>query len=284
MGSKIFVVTDSTACISPETLAKYDNLLVVPLEAIFDDEVIDDGVLSDDEFYEKLANSKKPSTSAPSEGKFIEVFHKAAEAGARNIICVTLSSKLSATYTNAGYAATQLEKEGVWVYLHDSQFVSYGLAKQALIASEMANRGASVEEITKTLEDLVDRTHLVVALDTLEYLRRGGRIGRARRWLGALLKLKPILEVAQGEVQPLERAHGHRVAVKKLVNRAKTLGPLEDLAISHGLFPEGVQDFREEMKLQGLRPDNLLEVPMTSVIAVHGGPKMLGFVAIERSR
>ena len=175
----VCIVTDSTADIPPHE-AKELGIAVVPLSVIFGEDVYKEGQeMSPDLFYEMLAHAKElPTTSAPSVGDFLEVYREVLKT-TDEIVSIHLASKLSATYDAACQAAAQLNDEGARIDVIDSESVSYGIGFLAAAAARAAADGASVEEIKKILDGMSPRVHIYVVLDTLEYVRRGGRIGRA---------------------------------------------------------------------------------------------------------
>ena len=178
------IVTDSTADL-PLPLAQELGISVVPLSVVFGRESYREGIdISHDQFYEKLTRSKElPTTSAPSVGDFLAVYEPLL-AETSEIVSIHLSSKLSATYGNACQAAQILAERGVRVEVVDSRLVTTGMAFVAMAAARAAQGGSGVEEVRQVVERLCPRVHIYVVLDTLECLRRGGRIGRASALLG----------------------------------------------------------------------------------------------------
>jgi len=209
------VVTDSTADISPEIAGEL-GITVVPLYVHFGHEVYHDGVdISADEFYRRLmAGPELPKTSAPSSGAFREVYEElAAETG--EIISIHISSKLSATYNSA-----LVGKEGVEadcrVEVIDSLTTSIGLELIAITAAQAALDGANLKEVQDVVNQAIPRTHYFGLVDTLEYLHKGGRLGKAQTFLGSVLNVKPLLVVKDGEVCPQERVRGRSRAIGRL--------------------------------------------------------------------
>ena len=201
------VVVDSTADM-PSERARELGITVVPLAVSFGDETYLDGVnLNGDEFYRKLAKSPVlPKTATPSPGVFDETYRKLIAEGATGILSIHIASKLSGTYSVARQAATPITEEtGVPIEAIDSNSVSCGFGLPAEILAREAREGADLQALKAHGESLCRRTHLIAVLDTLEFLQRGGRIGRAQAILGTALKFKPLLEVRDGQVLPLER-------------------------------------------------------------------------------
>ncbi len=183
------IVTDSTADL-PLKFAHDLGISVVPLSVIFGDEVFREGVdISHDLFYDKLVHERDlPTTSAPSVGEFLEVYEPLLKE-ADEIVSIHLSSKLSATHNNACQAAQTLADRGARIEVIDSRAISLGLTFVALSAARAAREGADLEQIRAAVERTIRNIHIYVMVDTLEYLRRGGRIGRARAFLGTMLRV-----------------------------------------------------------------------------------------------
>lgn len=212
---KIAVVTDSTAYI-PKTALGDLNIPVIPLWVIWGDERFRDGVdIDPPTFYERLEGSDTfPTTSQPSVGEFIEFLNGAA-AGADAIVGVFISSKLSGTIASAIGAQEQV---AVPFRIVDSLSTSMGLGFSALAAARAAAEGRPLDEIVAAAEAVRDGMNLIFAVDTLEYLYRGGRIGGAKRLLGTALKIKPLLHIEDGHIEPLAQVRTKRKAVAELLN------------------------------------------------------------------
>jgi DegV family protein with EDD domain len=196
------IVTDS-ACDLPADVCDELSIEVVPLTIRFgDEEFVDRKELGTEAFWAKLESSPVlPETAAPSVGAFEETFRGLVDAGCDGIVCVNLSSKLSATMQSAQLAAKALDGECP-VRIIDSKSASMGIGNLALHAARRAHDGADLETIAAEVEDRRDRQGLLAALDTLEYLRRGGRIGGAQALLGSMLSIKPVITVVDGAVEP----------------------------------------------------------------------------------
>lgn len=214
------VVTDS-ACDLPQDLVDELGIEIVPLTIRFgSEELVDRKELGTGEFWRRLATSPVlPETSAPSAGAFTEAFRRLIADGADGIVCINLSSKLSATMQAAQVAARAVADE-CRVEIVDSLAVSMGLGSLCLTAARRADDGASIDEILADVIDRRDRTKLFGTLDTLEYLRKGGRIGAAQAWLGSALQIKPILTLGE-DITPVERVRTRRRAFERLVEYAR---------------------------------------------------------------
>ena len=197
------VVTDSTADLPAKVIQEW-GITVIPLQVNFGTEVYRDGVdLQPDEFYRKLVSSSVlPTTSVPPPGSFTEVYKKLSTNG-DDVLSIHLSSKLSGTYNSARLAAKDLGNKRVEII--DSLSLSMGMGILVVVAARAARTGASLEEVTALVHRAMKRCYLVGLLDTLEYLQKGGRIGRARAFLGHVLNLKPLLTIRDGEVYPMDR-------------------------------------------------------------------------------
>ncbi len=273
------IVTDSTSDLPPQ-MAQELQISVVPLSVIFGDEVLREGVdIGHDLFYDRLIRGKvHPSTAAPSIGDFLEAYEPLL-AETDEIVSIHLSSKLSATYNNAGQAAQQLAERGARIEVIDSQSVSFGLTFMASAAARAAIGGASVDEIRTIVERMIPQVRILVFMDTLEYLRRGGRIGRARAFVGNVLRVKPILSIRHGEVHPEERVRTKRLALERLF-QIVTSYRAKEMAIGYTTTPQEAQEMkiRIEPALPGV-PVSI--VRLGPVLGVHGGPGVLGVGVLE---
>ena len=267
------VVTDS-ACDLPDDLIERDGIEVVPLTIRFGkEELVDRKELSTDEFWRRLADSDVlPETSAPSAGAFEAAFRRQIADGATGIICINLSSKLSATMQSAQVAAQAVQADCPVVVV-DSLMVSMGLGSLCLTAARRAADGDSLESIVANVTDRRNRSKLYGALDTLEFLKKGGRVGNARALLGSMLAIKPVLEVRDGEVEEAGKVRTRSKALRLLVDRVKE-GPFENLAVLHGNAP----DLDELLDLlEPLTPrDEIVIGQIGPVIGTHAGPRVIG--------
>jgi DegV family protein with EDD domain len=267
------VVTDS-ACDLPDDLLENLGIEVVPLTIRFGkEELVDRKELSTDEFWRRLeASSVLPETSAPSAGAFEETFRRLAGDGATGIVCINLSSKLSATM-QAAQVAAQSVQDACPVAVIDSLLVSMGLGNLCITAAECAADGDSLDSIVADVTDRRNRTKLYGALDTLEYLKKGGRIGNARALLGSMLAIKPVLEVRDGAVNEAGKVRTRSKALRLLVDRVKE-GPFESLAVLHGNAPD-VDELLD--LLEPLSPrDEIVIGQIGPVIGTHAGPRVIG--------
>ena len=267
------VVTDS-ACDLPDDLIERNGIGVVPLTIRFgNEELIDRKELSTDEFWRRLADSDVlPETSAPSAGAFEGAFRRMVEDGATGIICINLSSKLSATMQSAQVAAQAVQADCPVVVI-DSLMVSMGLGSLCLTAAQRAADGDSLDSIVANVTDRRNRSKLYGALDTLEFLKKGGRVGNARALLGTMLAIKPVLEVRDGVVEEAGKVRTRSKALRLLVDRVKE-GPFENLSVLHGNAPD-VDELLD--LLEPLAPrDQIVVGQIGPVIGTHAGPRVIG--------
>jgi DegV family protein with EDD domain len=274
------VVTDS-ACDLPRNLADVYGIEVVPLTIRFgDEELVDRDELDPSEFWRRLKESDAlPETSAPSAGAFEARFRDLIQRGATGIISINLSSRLSATMQAAQVAANVVRDDCPTVVI-DSRTVSMGLGALCLTAARRAADGSKLEEIVEDVISRRDRTQLFGALDTLEYLKRGGRIGNARALLGSMLSIKPILEVRDGVVEESGKVRTRSKALAALAERVRAQ-PVETCAVLHG----EASDLDELLDL--LDPvfprDEIVTGLVGPVIGTHAGPGVIG-VSFQVSR
>ena len=275
----IRIVTDSTSDI-PESLANEHNVVVLPAYVnVGEDSYLDRVQLSRREFYEMLPSlSEPPTTAAPAVGAFTEAYERLAAEGATEILSIHLSAKLSGMLNAARLGAEATD--AVQVTLFDSRQLSMGLGILALTASQDAAAGQTMEEITAGLERRVSRTHVFAALDTLEYLRRSGRVSWAAFGVGTLLRIKPLLHVFDGDVEMIERVRTRSRAIRRLIENVEALGPLERLVVLHTRDPDGAAALGEDAAHLFPPQDDFPAVEVTPTIGAHVGPGALGFACL----
>jgi len=273
------IVTDSAADLPTDEVERL-GVEVVPLSIRFGTEEFTDGVdLSVAEFYEKLASSDAlPETSAPSPGAFEAAFRRQADAGADAVVCINLSEGLSATIQAARNAATAVG-DGLDVRVIDSRSITSGLGTQVTLAAEAAAGGASADDVVALVESLAGRTHVLGALDTLDNLKKGGRIGGAQALLGSLLSIKPLLDISSGEVAEAGRARTRRKALEWLRDQVFALPEVEHLCVAHG----GATDLDDMLALLAPRyPADAIQVrTIGATIGTHGGPRVMGVTWVD---
>jgi DegV family protein with EDD domain len=268
------VVTDS-ACDLPPELASELGIRVVPLTIRFgDQEFVDRQDLTPTEFWARCASSPVlPETSAPSAGAFETAFREAAAEGADGVVCVNLSSKLSATIQSARVAA-QAVADIVPVRVVDSLSVTMGLGLMAVAAARAAAEGKGLDDVAGAAEDLVARTRIYGALDTLENLKKGGRVGGAQAMIGSMLSIKPIISVVDGVVEPESRQRTRSRSLAYVVEKVRAHGRVEHLSVLHGHAPD-VEEFLDQLGHAYPR-DEIVVAEVGAVIGTHSGPRVMG--------
>lgn len=272
------ILVDSTADI-PHDRAQKLNITVVPLLVLFGDTEYRDGIdLTTDAFYQKLANTPvSPTTSAPSPGAFEEAFREALQ-GADAVLALNIASQLSATHNNAVRAAAVVAGEtGKRIEVLDSGTVSGGFGMPAEILAQEAQNGASLDDLKAHAVSMFSRIHLHAALDTLEYLQRGGRIGRARQLIGSLLNVKPLLEVRDGQVLPVENVRTRAKAQERVGQISAGFKPIEAMAIVESSAAVGEQyDAIARTFYDGV----IYHYALGPVVGTHAGPGAGGIVVL----
>ncbi len=271
----IKIVVDSTADIPADLRAEY-GIAVVPVLAQFGRETLRDDIdISRDEFYARLAASDQPpKTAAPSVGMFEETFRGLA-ADRSEILSISLVGKLSGTY-NAARQAAQLV-EGARIVCVDCQTTTMPMGFMAIRAARAIRAGASLDEAVALVESLRPRAVLYVALQTLRYLEMGGRIGRMRALLGAMLSVKPILEVRDSEVQPVEQVRTWKRVPPRLVELMQSRGSFDDLAVLYTTTRDTAEQLADLCAAAGLLPrERIYVVQAGGVLGTHVGPGALG--------
>ena len=275
----IRIVTDSN-CDLPQAIVDEFGITVVPMYINIGTESYLDGVdMSRQEFYEGLPHfDTHPMTSVPGPGVFVETFETLAAEGATEILCIHIASSLSAMANSARLAAEQWDKLPVTVF--DSGNLTLGTGLQAVAAAKAAAGGRSMAEIVALLEDLASRTYCFAALDTVEFLRRSGRLTRFQWALASVLQIKPLLKMNDGEYE-MERVRTRKAALARVIDLLGGLGPLEELALVHTHAPEEAEALGREARY--LDPEGALSLSaeVTPVIGTHIGPGAVGFVAIK---
>ncbi len=276
----VVIVVDSTLDV-PASVAVDLGIQIVPLNVQFGDETFLDQVeMSSDEFLQRLKTSPDlPKTSQPAPARFEEAFRAATESG-HDVLCVTLSADLSGTYNSARLAAEAVDPERVRVI--DSRSVSVGGGFIAIAAARAVQVGASLTDVAAVAESMPARISLYAALDTLEFLHKGGRIGRASALVGSLLSIKPIVQIRDGHVLPVERVRTWRKALDRLATLAGEHAPAEYLGVMHvGNLPDA-QRLADRIAPVVMSGDVLLG-QLGPVVATYGGPGLVGFIVVEQA-
>jgi len=268
---RVAVVTDSTADLAPD-LVDERGITVVPLTVILDGRDYLDGVnITADEFYVRLAASgAAATTSQPSPGRFAEVYQRLL-ADHDEVISLHISSQLSGTYEAATQGAALVDAPRVRVV--DTGMVSMPLALLTLAASAMAADGAAAEAIVERVRSIKERMRVYFMVATLEYLRRGGRIGRASALVGSVLQVKPVLTIAEGQVAPLERVRTQERALTRVIELASAVeGPVCAL-VGHAAAAEAADRIARALEPHA---ESLIVAPLGPVVGAHAGPGTVG--------
>ena len=280
MPKRVAIVTDSTACVPREFVEKYD-IRVVPINVIFEDKVYRDGVdITPDEVYSLLRGAKRlPTTSSPPPGVYLETYREASK-GAEGILCISVSSGLSSIYESS-WQAKELAKEelpGVAIEVIDCRTAAGGQAFVVMEAARAAASGLNLAEVTEVTRRMMAKVNVIVVLDTLYYLAKGGRIPKAIAWAGSFFDIKPLIEVAKGEVGLFGRARTKPRGVERLLRimreRMGTEKPLHVIVMHANAWQEA-----EKLQDRVASEFNCVELftaEFTPVMGVHTGPGLLG--------
>ena len=270
------IVLDSTADF-PEAPKRFPNWRVVPLYVLFGDESYRDYVeLAPEEFYARLRSSQRlPTTSQPTPGDFLQTYE---ELGAyERIYSLHLSAVLSGTYQSATTAAATLGDDKVRVV--DSETASAAIAMLGLAIQRRLDRGTTDDELDALIRRFKDEAHLIFTVDTLEFLRRGGRIGRASAWAGQLLHVKPILTIER-EVIPLKRVRGNQKAMQEFIKAFTSTTedlPTLKVGIAHADAPGRAEQLRKMVRHERPQAEIELITTLGAVVGTHAGPGTVGF-------
>jgi DegV family protein with EDD domain len=280
--AKVKVVTDSTCDLS-HAEADSRGIVMVPLSVSFGPEVYYDGELSSDEYWEKAKGPFWPKTSQPSAGAFEDVFARHVEAG-YEVVCVTLLSRYSGAYATACGVARRF---GDKISVMDSGTVSAGLAWQAIAAAEAAAEGKGRSTIVDLVRDVARRTRFYAALDTIENVRKGGRLSRLMPIMDRLMRvfdLKIVLVMADGELSLVGAARSHEGGVERVQDDTLARAPLEKIAVFHTRAPERASQFADTLAgMAGLDRDQVCVVEGGPVLACHAGPGVIGAFLLSKS-
>lgn len=274
------IVTDS-ACDVPQEVCDELGIEIVPLSIRFGDREFQDRVeLTAEVFWQELAKaSVLPETAAPSVGAFEEVFRRLYEDGASGIVCINLSEKMSATMQSARVASKSLD--GLCpIEVVDSMSASMGIGMQVMHAAELARDGADVPTIVAAIEDVRNRTKVLFTVDTLEYLKKGGRIGGAQALLGSALSIKPVLHTENGQVGTLRKVRTRSKALQFIIDEAKA-ADVERICVLHTM-PTDLDEF--VAMIEPIAPAGKFVIAQVGpVVGVHTGPGVAGIAWIARA-
>jgi DegV family protein with EDD domain len=273
------IVTDSLSDITSDIAQKL-GVTVVPLTVFFGRESFLDRVtITTDEFYHRLIHGNVwPTTTQPPPGDFLNVYNKLAEE-TDEILVVTLSSKLSGTYQSATNAQTLVKKK-CRIEVIDSLTVAMGLGLIVISAAKAAQTGAKLNELANMARGAMKRSHLIIYFDTLKYLAKGGRIGKAQGLLGAMLSIKPILTIKDGEISPVTRVRSIVAGTDYLYNSAASFSHIEELAVEHTTLPDEADKLVE--RLSPLFPkERIYRSTVSPVVGTYAGPGAMAVTVLE---
>jgi DegV family protein with EDD domain len=283
MMAKIKIATDSTADIPPALLKKYD-ISFIPLKVCFGERTyLEDVDLEPKEFYKKLVTfNGLPSTSQPSPGEFYEFYNALTEDGS-SVISIHISSLMSGTSQSARIAASLLADREITVI--DSKQVCFALGIVVVAAAKAAKAGKSKAEILEIIEEMIENVHTYFVVDTLEYLEKNGRIGKAASLLGTMLNLKPILTFEDGLIAPYEKVRGKGKALEQIIKIAKDYsqkhGELRCFVFHSNVFEEAVE-FEQKIR-QELNCGEIMIGDIGAVVGTHAGPGIMALIFYKKS-
>jgi DegV family protein with EDD domain len=267
------IVTDSVADIPTEIVKKLD-ISIIPVLVRFGEETYRDGIdITNDQFYERLVHNKvMPTTAVPSLDMFARTYARLAEE-TDEILAIMLSSKLSGLY-NAALQSADLIESNCRIKVIDSGWAVMSQGFVVIKAAQAAKAGAKLDEILKIVEDNLRRVDMRAAFDTLEYLQRGGRIGKAQALLGSMLRVNPIIALKDGKVEPAGRARSRAKAMDTLYNFVASYKNIEGVAVEDAACPEDGDSLAK--RLSAICPkERILRTRTTPVIGTHTGPGLL---------
>lgn len=267
------IVTDSVADIPPEVTAKL-GITVIPIILRFGEETLRDGIdIDTDHFFERLANSKVlPTTAVPSLDMFARTYARLGQETDK-ILAIILSSKLSGLY-NAALQSTKLVESGLRIEVVDSMTAVMSQGFAVIHAAQAALQGANIDEILKIVKHDLPRAEMRSTFDTLNYLQKGGRIGKAQALLGSMLKINPLITLKNGVVEPAGRARSRAKAIDNLFEFAASFKHIEELAVEDAACPDDAEHMVE--RLGKIYPrEKIYRSRATPVIGTHTGPGLL---------
>jgi len=267
------IICDSTGDIPEEIRKKYD-ITIVPLNVLFGTDSYQDGVdITPAQFYKMLVESKvHPTTSQPAPGLFAEAYQKLAKE-TDEIMVLTISAGISGTYDSA-MQAKQLVDSSLKIEVIDSKWTCAGLLLPTLAAARAAEKGMKLAEITGMVKDILPKIRVYMIFDTLEYLRKGGRIGKAKALLGGMLKLNPMLTLKDGVIHPVTQARGRAKSVDILVDMMKKTGNPEEIVVEDATTPDELEDLAKRIS-SAIPKAKIIRTKVGPCIGVHAGPRIM---------
>jgi DegV family protein with EDD domain len=276
---RILVVTDSTSDI-PKVLRDQYYITVVPLNVTFGSETFQDGVdITPPEYLERLTQEKDlPKTSQPPSTRFASVFSEAIDQG-MDVLCITLSSELSGTYNSARLAADQFDAERIRIV--DSRSTTMQLGWIVIEAARGVQGGASLDEAALRATEAIDHANCFAVLQTLDYVYKGGRIGRASHIVGSALGIKPVLNFVDGILTPIERVRTWKKALARAIDLATTTGEPQDIAVLHSDNLKDAETTADVLR-QRLPDANIIIDWTGSTILTYAGPGAIGILTLGK--
>ncbi|MFC1907391.1 DegV family protein [Chloroflexota bacterium] len=273
------IVTDSLSDITSD-LAKELGITIVPLTVSFGpDSFLDRITITTDEFYRRLSTDPIwPTTTQPPPGTFAEIYNKLVEE-TDEILVIVVSKKLSGTYDSATNAKTMVEKE-CRIEVIDSETVVMGLGLIVIAAAKACQAGASMDELIKLVHSLMARSNPIMSFDTLKYLAKGGRIGKAKSLMGALLSVKPILTIRDGEVSPVTKVRTRAAGIDYLCNYVAGFSNIQEMAVEYATT-EDEADMIIERLGSAYPKERIYKSTVSPVIGTYAGPNILSVTVLE---
>ncbi len=276
---RVKILTDSTADLKPDVIERL-GITVLPLTIQLGQKTLRDGIdINAEDFPARVARiSTPPTTSSPTQRQFEDIFAELTKGGGE-VVAIHVSSKLSQTFRNATRAAAPLLGRSKIVVI-DSQLITIGLGMLVTAAAQAAADGATLDEVVKLVRGMIPRIYIGFFVETLDYLERGGRIGKAQAMLGTMLNIKPLLILEEGEIVALEKVRTRAKAIEKLVEFISEFTRIERMVILHSTTPEDVSLLIEQINL--VLPNLNVQVDQYGpVTGTHLGPNALGVVVYE---
>ena len=272
------IVTDSLGDI-PSNVAEELGITIIPITVLFGTETYRDGVdLTTEQFYDKLVHTNTfPTTAVPPLGDFVKVYDKLAKE-TDEILVITVSHKLSGT-PGAALQAVELMKRKCRVEVVDSQWIIMGEGLIAITAAKAAQAGANFDEVVKMTQNNISRVDVRMAFDTLEYLKRGGRIGRAQAFLGSVLRVNPILGIRDGEACPIARERSRAKAIDYLYSFVMSFSRIEEVAVEDATTPDDAERLIERLSTK-FPKERIYRSKVSPVVGTHVGPRVLSVAVL----
>jgi DegV family protein with EDD domain len=276
------IVTDTLSDITSDLAAKID-ITLIPLYVRFGEEIYRDRIdITDADFYRRLVNEPKlPSTTQPSPNDFLEVFKKLAEE-TDEVLVVAISSKMSGTCQSAAQAK-EMMKGKLKIEIVDTLYVALAQGLIAITAADAAKKGANLNEVAQVARSAQKRIHFIAYFDTLKYLAKGGRIGKAKGLLGSMLSVKPLLTMREGEMAPLTRVRSLSAGLDYMYNFAGSFGKIQGLAMEHATTQ--VDADKLVARLDKIYPkENIYRSVISPVVGTYCGPNAMALTVLSAEK